>query len=117
MSLITVLDDGFLIAINENGLPSATALIPAPMMSEEKRQENVNNAIKGVWLDGYFLESQTRVKNPVFDKKGEKTTTKIKFRACKNNQEAEFVLLKIIEIIGIPRENTKFLYGKQADPE
>jgi len=111
MNLITLVEDGFLIAINEDGLPSATALIPAPMMSEEKREEKVNNAIKGIWLDGYFLESQTRVRNPVCDKKGEKTTTKIKYRACKNNQEAEFVLNKVIEIIGIKRENTKFLYG------
>jgi hypothetical protein len=108
MSLLSINKKAeIIIAIIPDGLPRITALIPAPFISEIERQKRIDDAIKGIWIDGYFIESQNRIKNDIFDKKSEKTTTQIVYRACKNKDEAEFILLKVIELMGIPKENTK----------
>jgi hypothetical protein len=38
-------------------------------------------------------------KNPVFDKRGEKTTAQIKYRICKNKDEATILVERIKAII------------------
>jgi hypothetical protein len=96
---LSVEDGGTLVvAIVAEGLPEFTGEVPAPMCSEIERAERVENARRGIWLDGMFIESERRVRNPAFDKRGEKTTTELKWRPCKTQDEADFVAHKVLAI-------------------
>ena len=78
-------------------LLSADCVIPAPMMSETKRQELVEKYRIGAWARGCVIEKEWRVRNPVFDKKGEKTTTKFRIRPANTEDELEFIANKLVE--------------------
>jgi hypothetical protein len=92
-------DGRIVILTSEDGLPSMTALVPAPMMDESKRQEVVARAKDSAWMSGQFIESERRIRNDVFDKRGEKTTTEMRVRMCKNPEEAAFVMEQITRIL------------------
>ena len=77
----------------------AEGLIPCPMMDEIAREVRVRKAIEGKWLAGYWCEVVGRKKNPVFDKKGEKSSVKIKWRFCHTEDEAKFIVKKVQEIL------------------
>ena len=53
-------------------LLSADCVIPAPMMSETKRQELVEKYRIGAWARGCVIEKEWRVRNPVLIKRGRK---------------------------------------------
>ena len=74
---------------------SADCVIPAPMMSETKRQELVEKCRIGAWARGCVIEKEWRVRNPVFDKKDEKTTTKFSIRPAKTIEELEFIVKEL----------------------
>ena len=74
---------------------SGDCVIPAPMMSEVDRQKRVEQYRLGVWARGCIIEKEWRVHNPVFDKRGEKTTTMMRVRPAKTDDEAEFILSKL----------------------
>ena len=72
-------------------LPIAWAVIPAPMMTEQERAKKVQDAVLALQKQGYWVEIEGRVKNPIFDTGNEITTTKIKYRPCQNEDEASYV--------------------------
>ncbi len=65
-------------------LISADCICPAPMMSEVDRQKRVEAMRKSIYVNGCMIEKEWRVRNPVFDSKGEKSTTMFRFRPAKN---------------------------------
>ena len=71
-------------------------VVPAPMMSEIDREKEVNVVRRNAWRGGYIITEERRVHNPAFDKRGEKSTTKIKIRPVKTQGEADFVMSKLI---------------------
>jgi len=104
--LITVYGDGSTeIQIDEKGYPGGDALIPAPFMTEDEIENEVKEAKKEYWMQGYYIQSVSKIRNPAFDKPDQMTTTKITFRACKNKGEAEFVLKKFKTMVDQRRRN------------
>jgi len=87
------------IKINKDGLPEFEALVPCPFTSPENRDKEVREAINSVYMQGYFLTGQKLIRNIAFDKRREKTTTQVSFRACKNKDEATFVLGQVKRIV------------------
>lgn len=75
--------------------------VPAPMMSEIERQELIQKFRDNMAIHGYWIESEWRVRNSVFDKRGEKTTTEFTVRPCRTKDEAEYLGKKIGEILGL----------------
>lgn len=73
----------------------AECIYPAPMVSETERQKRLEQYRIGVWARGYIIEKEWRVHNPVFDKKGEKTTTKMLIHPAKTEDEMQFILSKL----------------------
>jgi len=49
------------------------------------------------WARGYIIEQEWRVHNPVFDKRGEKSTTKMLIRPAKAVDELELMASKLRE--------------------
>ena len=76
-------------------LISADCVIPAPMMSETERQKRVEQYRLGAWARGCVIEKEWRVRNPVFDKKGEKTTTMFRIRPARSADELEFIVSQL----------------------
>ena len=72
-------------------------VIPAPMMSETERQEQVKRYRLGAWANGCIIEKEWRVRNPVFDQKGEKSTTMFRVRPARTQDEMEFIIAKLKE--------------------
>lgn len=98
---VTYYKDGqFEISVHPEGLPRIEGVIPAPdvwMSSEEKRVEFFDTSVMKIYLSGWYVVSQRRIRNTAFDKKGQKTTMKVIVRPCKTKKEAEFVRDKILE--------------------
>jgi len=78
---------------------SAECIIPAPMMSESDRQKQLEEYRRKVWANRCIIEREWRVRNPVFDKKGEKTTTMFKIRPARTIDELEFMISKLARIV------------------
>lgn len=74
---------------------TADCIIPAPMRSETERQKLIEKYRLGAWADGCIIEKEWRVRNPVFDKKGEKSTTMLRIRPAKTKDEIDFILSKL----------------------
>ena len=79
----------------ETELISADCIIPTPMMPEIERQKRLEQYRLGAWARGCIIEKEWRVRNPVFDKKGEKSTTMMRIRPAKTKDEVEFILSKL----------------------
>jgi len=62
------------------------------MMSETKRQELIAKYRIGAWAKGCIIEKEWRIRNPVFDKKGEKSTTMMRVGPVKTEDEVEFIV-------------------------
>ena len=75
------------------------SIVPVPVMTESIRGKLIQSAVGSLYLRGFFVVSQERMRNPVFDREGEQTTTLIVYRACKNEDEAEVVKDEIERII------------------
>ena len=104
--LITIYPNGFAcILIDKDGCPGGDALIPAPFMTEDEIENEVEEAKKEYWMQGYYIQSVSKIRNPAFDTPDQMTTTKITFRACKNKGEAEFVLKKFKTMVDQRRRN------------
>ena len=73
---------------------SADCIYPCPMVDETERQKRLEEYRLGIWRSGCVIEKEWRVRNPVFDKKGEKTTTMMRVRPIRTEDEAEFVMSK-----------------------
>lgn len=87
----------------KDGLPRFTGVVPAPDVntsSEEERVRRHNQACDALYLRGYFIVSRRRVRNPAFDRQGQRTTLKVIYRPCKNKREVEQVHREIKRIIG-----------------
>jgi len=78
-----------------NEMISADCIIPCPMKSESERQELVESYRYGAWARGCIIEKEWRVKNPAFDNKGEKSTTMMRVRPAKTQDEVDFILSKL----------------------
>lgn len=76
---------------------SAHCIYPCPMVSETERQKRLEDYRLGVWRSGCIIEKEWRVHNPVFDKKGEKTTTKMRIRQARTQDEVDFLMSKFGE--------------------
>ncbi len=87
------------IPINPEGLPSVIGIMPTICYKPEERLKMVEAVIDGCALRGYWVDSWKWIRNPVFDKNGEKTSVEIKYRVCKNNDEALILVEKIKEIV------------------
>ena len=75
-------------------LISADCIYPLPMVSETERQKRLEGYHLDIWRRGCVIEKEWRVRNPVFDKKGEKTTTKMRIRQARTQDEADFLMSK-----------------------
>ena len=73
----------------------ADCVIPCPMKSESERASLIENYRLGAWARGCIIEKEWRVHNPVFDQKGEKSTTMMRIRPAKTKDEVELCLSKI----------------------
>ena len=93
-------DGDFEVAIVPDGLPRLTSLLPAPMMDEGRRAALVERARRAAILDGYHVVSQRCVRNPAFDGRGEKTSTRFVVRPCRDKREAAGVAEQIGAILG-----------------
>ena len=81
-----------------NEFLSADCIYPCPMTSETERQKRLEDYRLGVWRTGCVIEKEWRVHNPVFDKKGEKSTTMMRIRTAKTDDEVDFILTKVREM-------------------
>ena len=73
----------------------AECVFPAPMVDEIERQKRLEKFRLSIWARGCVIDKEWRVRNTVFDKKDEKTTTKFKIRPARNEAEANFILSKL----------------------
>ena len=83
-----------------NELISAETIFPAPMVTETERQQRLEQHRLSIWANGCVIEKEWRVHNPVFDRKGEKTTTKFLVRPAKDESELAFIVSRLEEIKG-----------------
>ena len=74
------------------------SIIPAPMMREAERQKIVERHRIGAWANGCIIEKEWRARNSVFDKKGEKSTTMMRVRPARTQDEVEFIISKLKEV-------------------
>lgn len=81
-----------------NELVSAETIFPAPMVTETERQKRLEKHRLSIWANGCVIEKEWRVHNPVFDEKGEKTTTKFLVRPAKDKGEFEFIASRLEEL-------------------
>lgn len=109
--------EGVTVRIVPNGLPAVASILPGPAKSETDREQMIEAVSRAAWSNGLWVESVVRVRNPVFDKRDEKGSVKMKFRPCKTEVESKFVLLKIMEILGIGRASAGFIAGDARDDE
>jgi len=103
LDYVTYYDDGSMeISGNEDGMPVIEGVLPAPDVntaSEEEREKRHREGMDSLILNGYFIESARRVRNKAFDKPGQKTTLKVRYRPCKNEGEIRVVKEKIARIL------------------
>lgn len=74
---------------------SADCIYPCPMVSETERQKRLEGYRLNIWANGCVIEKEWRVHNPVFDKKGEKSTTMMRVRPARTDDEVDFILGKL----------------------
>jgi len=74
---------------------SAECICPAPMMTEIDRQKRITEMRKSIYANKCVIEKEWRVHNPVFDKQGEKSTTKFRIRPAKTIDELEFIVKEL----------------------
>lgn len=79
------------------------AEVPTPWMSETERQGVFSKARDQAWLDGYVIEWERRVRNPLSDKGKQTTTLRIKLRPCCNDDEVAYVEAQMFRITGLQR--------------
>lgn len=91
------------IPINKDGLPSCTVIAPLITYKPEQRLLEVDNILNSYAIRGLFIDELKWIRNEAFDKRGEKTTIQIKFRICKNEDEARMIGGKIKNIVEIFR--------------
>ena len=89
------------ICICADGLPAMESVVPCPWCSPERMERVVTEAIASIHMQGYFITGTKLIRNAAFDKRGQKTTTQISFRACKTEEEAKYVLSKVKSIIEV----------------
>jgi hypothetical protein len=65
------------------------------MMTEIDRQKRVADMRKSIYVNKCVIEKEWRVHNPVFDKKGEKTTTMFRIRPARTMDELEFIVKEL----------------------
>jgi len=78
-----------------NEMINADCIYPCPMVSEIERQKRLEDYRIGIWRNGCVIEREWRIHNPVFDKKGEKTTTMMRIRPAKTQDEVDFLMSKL----------------------
>jgi len=92
-------DGSVAIPISKDGLPAATAITPLITYKPEQRLLEVDNILNSYAMRGLFIDELKWIRNEAFDRKGEKTTIQIKFRLCKNVDEATMISGKIKNIV------------------
>jgi len=80
--------------MNDCEFISGDCIYPCPMVSETERQKRLEDYRLGIWRNGCIIEKEWRVHNPVFDKKGEKSTTMMRIRHARTQDEADFLMSK-----------------------
>ena len=73
---------------------NADCIYPCPMVSETERQKRLEEYRLGIWRNGCIIEKEWRVHNPVFDENGEKSTTMMRIRQARTQDEADFLMSK-----------------------
>lgn len=74
---------------------SAECICPAPGMPEIDRQRRVAEMRKSIYANRCIIEKEWRIRNPIFDKKGEKSTTMFRIRPTKSVDELEFIVSEL----------------------
>lgn len=82
-----------------SGLPAFEGVVPAPFCDETERQRRFQAALDQMTMSGYMILETKRIRNDAFDKTNEKTTLRVKWRTCKNEDEIKAVHAKLMEII------------------
>jgi hypothetical protein len=73
----------------------ADCICPAPGMSEIDRQKCVADMRKSIYANSCVIEKEWRVRNLIFDKKGEKSTTMFRIRPARTIDELEFIVKEL----------------------
>lgn len=78
-----------------------TRIVAAPAIwcSDKERGQRVAAAIQQIIMRGLIVSKQRRIHNQAFDKPGERTTTVLDCRPCRNEEEAEQLLAAIYQIL------------------
>lgn len=94
---------------NDAGLPQYDGIIPAPYKSEAEREAIWNEACASIIAHGFLLLSARPCRNEVCDKKGERTSLRVKYRACRTEEEMREVgeKIKLIAKLGYKIESLK----------
>jgi len=74
----------------------ADCIYPCPMVSETERQKRLEDYRLEIWRNGCIIEKEWRVRNPVFDERGEKSTTMMRVRPARTDDEVDFILAKVV---------------------
>lgn len=103
LDYVTYYDNGMIEVFgNQDGTPLIGAVLPAPDVnttSEGERQKRHQEGLESLILHGYFILSQRRVRNKVFDRVGQQTTLSVKYRPCMNEDEIKVTYKKIQGIL------------------
>lgn len=81
------------------GVPEMHYEFPAPLRDLVQLEAKRAEIRLDFWREGLFIARERQVRNPVFDRKGERSTTRFVVRPCKTAVEATFVGTKIHEWI------------------
>jgi len=72
-------------------LVGGVSVIPCPGCSEIEIQDKIKMGRLCLYSKGFIVTEERRIRNSVFDKRGEKTSTRLAWRSIKNKGEAKFI--------------------------
>ncbi len=102
---LRVYDDGScVIKVSPDGLPAFQAIVPAPFETPDGRRELILRSKQSLLMGGWFVTGERLIKNPAFDEDRTYTSTRLSYRVCKSEGEAESVLAEIRELFGTMHE-------------
>ena len=76
-------------------LMGGTSIIPCPNCSEIEIQDKIKKGRLCLYAEGFIVTEERRIRNSAFDKKGEKTSTRLVWRQIKNEDEAKFIVREL----------------------
>jgi hypothetical protein len=98
-------DGSAIVIVMDPNAQADTRVMPAPGKSELEREAAHQNNLRCIAIEGYMVLETKRIHNGMFDKRGDATTWQYKCRMCKNEDEANAIHSKILEVLGYLERN------------